>query len=97
MEEINIHNKIYNITYSIDYDGNIYVKNFSINYEHQGKHRNYSKRIFNNLLKKHNAEMLYGECMYDLIPFYEKIGFIRWSKSPNWWGGYEVHLYKKVE
>ena len=41
--------------------------------------------------------MLYGECMYDLIPFYEKIGFIRWSKSPNWWGGYEVHLYKKVE
>lgn len=93
--EVNINNKIYNISYHTDDNGDIFVENFSINPQYQGRHRNYSKRIFENIIRQHKgAEILYLECMPDLIKFYEKCGFVKWSNSPNWWGGYEMHLYR---
>lgn len=94
MQDFEIRNKIYHIIYHVGDNNEIYVEQFGINPEHQGKHRQYSKRIFENLMKKHDSELLYLECFLDLIPFYKKCGFMQWSKSPNSWGGFEMWLTK---
>lgn len=92
---IEIHNRIYDITYTIYNDNEIYVENFFIKPEHQGKHRKYSKRIFNSIMDKHNSKLLYGECFPHLVGFYKKCGFIQWTTNGNSWGGQEMWLIRE--
>lgn len=90
--DFEIHNRIYDIIYNINEYNEIYVYQFFIKPEHRNKHRHYSRRIFDSIMRKHNSYFLYLECIYHLIPFYEKCGFCCWSNNPNSWGGYEMWL-----
>jgi hypothetical protein len=69
----------------------VYIKNYFLHPNYQNKHKKYSRRIFDSLYKKYKKPLVL-ECFEELIPFYEKCGFLQWTPHASGAGLYEMIL-----